>query len=99
MLLKIAIPFVDGCRLGHLGEARQFALVEVNPQNRTVARTQVIEAPPHQPGSFPRWLREQNVRVLIAADIGQRALDNLNHHGVDVRLGQPGAPAESLVTA
>jgi ATP-binding protein involved in chromosome partitioning len=98
MLLKIAIPVVDGRLLGHLGEARQFALVEVNPQTRTVVRSQVIEAPPHEPGSFPRWLREQGVQVAIAADIGQRALDNLNHHDIEVRIGRAGASAKSLVT-
>ena len=97
--MTIAISVGAEQRLAHLGEARQFALVEVNPQNRAVVRSQVIAAPPHEPGSFPRWLREQGVQALIAAGIGQRALDNLNHYDIEVRIGQPGASAEALAAA
>lgn len=95
----IAISIVEGQRLAHLGEARQFALVEVDPENHTTIYSQVIAAPPHEPGSFPHWLREQGVRVIIAAGIGQRALDNLNYHGIEVRKGQLGASVESLAAA
>jgi ATP-binding protein involved in chromosome partitioning len=73
--------------------------VEVDPENRATIRSQVVEAPPHEPGSFPRWLRQQNAQVLITAGIGQRALDNLNHHSIEVRIGQPGASVKSLVAA
>ena len=97
--MTIAISVSENQRLGHLGEARWFARVEVSPQDRTVIRSQVVEGPPHEPGSFPRWLREQNVQALITAGIGQRALDNLTHHGVEVRIGQAGAPVESVVAA
>ena len=97
--VTIAIPIIDGQRLGHLGEARRFVLVAVEPKNRGVIRSQVVEAPSHEPGSFPRWLREQGVRVVIAAGIGQRALDNLTHYGIEVRIGQAGAPVEALVAA
>jgi ATP-binding protein involved in chromosome partitioning len=97
--VTVAISIVEGQRLGHLGEARHFVLVEVEPRNRAVIRSQVVAAPSHEPGSFPRWLREQGAQVMITAGLGQRALDNLNHHGVEVRVGQPGVPAESLVAA
>ncbi len=97
--LKIAIPIVDGRLYGHFGDSRHFALVEAHLQSRAIIRTQTVEAPPHKPGSFPHWLREQGVQVLIAAGIGQRALDNLTHHGIEVRIGQAGAPVESLVAA
>jgi predicted Fe-Mo cluster-binding NifX family protein len=101
MLLKIAIPVVDGRVAGHLGEATQFALVEADRQSRIVLRTQIVAAPPHEPGSFPRWLREQGVQVLIVGHkgIGQRALDNLVYHGIEVRASRPGTPVEPLVAA
>jgi predicted Fe-Mo cluster-binding NifX family protein len=80
-----------------LGEARQFALLEVDSQSRAILRSQVVKAPPHASGSFPGWLLERDVQVAIVAGIGQRALDNLNHHGIEVRIGESGATAESLV--
>jgi predicted Fe-Mo cluster-binding NifX family protein len=101
MNLKIAIPVVDGRLLGHFGESKHFALVETDRQNRIIICTQIIEAPPHEPGSFPRWLREQGAQVLVVArnGIGQRALDNLVHHKIEVRAGRPIAPIEALVVA
>jgi ATP-binding protein involved in chromosome partitioning len=97
--VTIAIPIIDGQEVGHLGEAQRFALVETDPSGCAIVRSRVVEAPPHEPGSFPRWLREQGVQMVIAAGIGQRALDNLSHHGIEVRIAQPGAQAESLVVA
>jgi len=101
MFLKIAIPVVDGRLLGHFGESKHFALVEADRQSRVIVCTQIVEAPPHEPGSFPRWLRERGVHVLIVGrnGIGQRALDNLVHHGFEVRAGRSGTPAEALVVA
>ena len=94
--MTIALSTVDGQRLGHLGETRQFALTDVDPSRQTIIRSGVIAAPSHAPGSFPGWLREHNVKVLITAGIGPRALDNLDYHGIETRIGPPGALAESL---
>jgi predicted Fe-Mo cluster-binding NifX family protein len=35
--------------------------------------------------------------VVIVAGIGQRALDNLVYHGVEVQVGPSGAPVTELV--
>jgi predicted Fe-Mo cluster-binding NifX family protein len=101
MNLKIAIPVIDGRLLGHFGESKQFTLVEADRHSRVIVCTQIVEAPPHEPGSFPRWLREQGVQVLIVGrnGIGQRALDNLVHHGIEVRAGRPSTRIEALVVA
>lgn len=99
MNLKIAIPAADGRLIGHLGETKQFALVEADRQNRVIVRAQIVAAPPHEPGSFPRWLREQGVQMIIVSNIGQRALDNLNHHGIEVCAGQAGTPVDALAAA
>ena len=101
MMLKIAIPVVDGSLLDHLGQTKQFALVKADQQSRVMVRRQIVPAPPHEPGLFPRWLREQGVQVLIVGHkgIGQRALDNLLHYGIEVRTGQPGVPVDALVVA
>ena len=97
MLLKIAIPVVEGRLSAHFGEARQFALAEADLSGRKIPRTRVVAAPPHEPGSFPRWLREQGVQVIVVGSIGQRALDNLLHHDIEVRTGRPGMAVEILL--
>jgi len=99
MNLKIAMPVVDGRLLEHFGEATHFEFVEANRQSRAIGGSQTVEAPPHEPGSFPAWLREQGVQVLIVGrnGIGQRALDNLVHHGIEVCTGRSGESVPALV--
>lgn len=37
--------------------------------------------------------------MVIVADIGQHALDNLNYHSIEVRTGQAGTLVDVLVDA
>lgn len=97
--MKIAIPIENGHLHEHFGGCREFALVEADPEQKTILRTEVIPAPEHQPGLFPRWLREQGVQVVIAGGIGRRALANFAHHGITVRAGVGAMSVEELVSA
>lgn len=97
--MKIAIPTENDCLHGHFGGCRHFSLVEVDLVEKTVIKSETVPAPEHQPGAFPRWLREQGVEVVIAGGIGHRALANFAHHGITVRAGLPKATVEELVHA
>jgi predicted Fe-Mo cluster-binding NifX family protein len=97
--MKIAIPVENGRLNSHFGGSRHFALIEVDPSTKATLRTETLPAPEHQPGAFPRWLREQNVQVVIAGGIGQRALAIFAQNGIQVLAGQPDAPVEALVAA
>jgi predicted Fe-Mo cluster-binding NifX family protein len=97
--IRIAIPVANGRLNGHFGGSREFALVEIDPDQKAALRTDVLPAPKHEPGGFPRWLNEQGVTVVIAGGIGKRALDNFAHHGITVRAGSPNATVEQLVVA
>ena len=101
MLLKIAIPIVEGRLSGHFGGTKFFAVLEADRKTRAVVRMQTIAAPPHEPGSIPRWLRGQGVQILIVGEngIGRRALDYLLHHAIEVLAGRSGAAVESLIAA
>lgn len=96
--MKIAIPYEDGRLNGHFGGCREFALVEIDPDKKAILRTDVVPAPEHQPGLFPRWLRQQGVTVVIVGGIGRRALDIFAEEGIEVRAGNPGASVDELVT-
>lgn len=97
--MKIAIPVENGRLHYHFGGCREFALVDVDAQNKSALHTEIVSAPEHQPGLFPRWLREQGVRAVIAGGIGHRALANFAHHGITVVAGPPNSEVEPLVTA
>jgi predicted Fe-Mo cluster-binding NifX family protein len=98
-IIRLAIPVADGRLHGHFGGCPEFALVDADPQQRTVLSTTIVPAPPHQPGLLPRWLREQGVNAVIAGGIGRRALDLFAQHGITVRAGQPGTRLEVLAAA
>jgi predicted Fe-Mo cluster-binding NifX family protein len=97
--MKIAIPHENGRLHGHFGGCREFAVVQVDAEKRVTLNTDVLPAPEHKPGAFPRWLREQGVEVVIAGGIGHRALANFAHHGITVRAGAADASVEQLVAA
>jgi len=97
--MKIAIPVENGRLNPHFGGSHQFALIEVDENTKTVLRSETMPAPEHQPGLFPRWLREQGVHVVIAGGIGQRALAIFAQQCIKVVAGQPDVPLETLIAA
>ena len=97
--MKIAVPVVDGRLHGHFGGARQFAIVEVDQPKRLTLRTSLLDAPPHQPGLFPRWLSTKGVQVVIVGGIGQRAIDILAQEGIQVTTGIPETPLDLIISA
>lgn len=97
--MKIALPTEDGHLHEHFGGCRHFALMEVNAETKETLRTEMVSAPEHQPGLFPRWLRAQGVEVVIVGGVGRRALANFAQHGVSVRAGLAGESVEAQVTA
>jgi predicted Fe-Mo cluster-binding NifX family protein len=97
--MKIAIPVENGRLHSHFGGCRDFALVEVDADQKLALRTEIVSAPEHRPGLFPRWLRELGVQVVIAGGIGGRALAHFAEHGISVRAGVDHSAVEPLIAA
>ncbi len=98
-MITIAIPTIEGRLHGHFGGCREFTLVQADLEQRKIATIRPVTPPPHAPGLFPRWLREQGANVIIVGGIGRRALDLFAQQGIEVRAGMTDAPVEQLVTA
>ncbi len=97
--MKIAIPLAAGRLSMHFGHCEQFAILEVDEQNRTVTNTTLHEPPAHEPGSLPRWLHEQGANVIIAGGMGQRAQQLFAQNGITVVVGAAAEAPEQLVAA
>ena len=97
--MTIAIPTTEGRLHEHFGGCTQFTLVQTDHAQRKILGIRTLAAPPHAPGLFPRWLREQGANVVIAGGIGRRALDLFAQQGITVRAGQSGATVEELANA
>ncbi len=93
----IAIPVVDGRLCLHFGHSEQFALLDVNTVERTILNFRQAAPPAHEPGVLPQWLHEQGVNLVIAGGMGGRAQAILAQQGIEVIIGAPAEPPESLV--
>ena len=69
--LRIAIPTVSGSLCQHFGHCEQFALLDVDAENKTILKTTMVTPPPHEPGLLPTWLHEQGAHVIIASGMGE----------------------------
>ena len=90
----IAIPVSGGKLSSHFGHCDQFAFIET--YEGKIASTEMKTPPPHEPGALPRWLHNQGADVMIAGGIGEQAQQILRENGIDVIIGAPMDPPESL---
>ncbi len=97
--MKIAIPLASGKLCMHFGHCEQFALLDVDTENKTITAKQLADPPAHEPGLLPRWLGEQGVNLIIACGMGQRAQQLFQQQGIDVAIGAPAESPEKLAEA
>jgi len=90
--MRIAIPMTDGQLAEHFGHCEEFALVDVDPDTKEITASAEVEAPEHQPGILPLWLKERGVNLVIAGGMGSRAHSLFAAASIQVLTG---APAES----
>ena len=93
--MKFAIPLARGLLCAHFGHSENFAVVETDEGQ--IKSKELLAPPPHEPGVLPRWLDELGVDVVIAGGMGRRALDLFDQKGIQVAVGAPSAPPETLV--
>lgn len=97
--MRIAIPVVQGRLSAHFGHSEQFAILEADEQGKDTFKKSMHEAPPHEPGLLPRWLRELGAEVIIAGGMGQRAQQLFAQNGITVVVGAPADTPERLAAA
>lgn len=97
--MKIAIPTVDGVLCAHFGHCQQFAVLDVDPDTKTINSTALLTPPPHEPGVLPAWLGQMGCDLIIAGGMGGRALELFKSNGVDVIIGAPTGKPDEIVLA
>ncbi|MBN2787212.1 MAG: ATPase [Paludibacteraceae bacterium] len=91
-----AIPIESGVLCSHFGHCSLFSIIHI--ENNKVAATKFLVPPVHEPGVLPNWLAEQGVTEVIAAGIGQSAINLLNKKNIHVTIGAPLKSPQELVT-
>ncbi len=93
--MKIAIPMLNGQITAHFGHCEKFAIVETN--DNQVISEEMVTPPIHQPGVYPRFLAEQNVKVIIAGGMGQKAQDLFAQNNIEVYMGVASGTSKEIV--
>ena len=93
---RIAIPVTQGVLSSHFGHCEVFAIFDVDSENKVTGRNDVTP-PPHEPGTFPAWLREQGANIIIAGGMGSRAQNLFNENGIEVIVGAPTIDPEHVL--
>ena len=97
--MRIAIPVSQGKLSLHFGHCDHFAIVDVDSETERISEIRMMAAPSHEPGALPRWLNEQDVKLVIAGGMGSRAQMLFTDSGIDVQIGAPSESAEEVVNA
>jgi len=98
-MMKVAIPMAAGRFSEHFGGAEAFGLFEVDESRQTIVSKTIAQAPPHERGAFPVWLREQGASVILVGGMGPRAVQMFEHFGIQVVAGVTGGDPEAVVQA
>jgi Mrp family chromosome partitioning ATPase/predicted Fe-Mo cluster-binding NifX family protein len=95
--MKVAVPVTNGVLSSHFGHCEQFVLFDVGTDGKTLSGRQVLTPPPHEPGTFPKWLHEQGATVIIAGGMGSRAQSLFGQNGILVVVGVAGGEPDFIV--
>jgi ATP-binding protein involved in chromosome partitioning len=85
--MRIAIPLTKGKLSQHFGHCEQFAIIDVDSDNKTIKSQELVLPPAHEPGVLPRWLAGLYVELVITGGMGQRAQQLFAQSGIDVIVG------------
>lgn len=92
---KIAIPVVQNSLSPHFGICNEFKIYSI--ENRHIIKEDLIDAPPHQPGLFPKLLIDWGVSDVITGGIGLKAIEIFNKHKINVFVGVKSKDTRDLV--
>jgi len=97
--MRIAIPLAQGKLSLHFGHCDQFAIFDIDDSINKVINRKDATPPAHAPGVLPKWLHENNVSVIIAGGMGQRAQQLFAQNDIKVIVGASDGSPEELVSA
>ncbi len=94
---RYAIPISEGKLCLHFGHSENFVFIDYDMDKKEIVNNVIINPPPHEPGILPKWLHEQNVDIIIAGGMGERAQKLFFDGGIHIVSGAPVEQPEKLV--
>ena len=97
--MRIAIPVVQDKLSQHFGHCDRFAFFDIDDNHKKIIKRNDTIPPAHAPGVLPQWLHENNVNIVIAGGMGQRAQQLFAQNDIKVVIGATNGSPEELVSA
>ncbi len=85
MKRTFAIPTMAGKSCAHFGHCQSFAVVQVD--GNEMGEISFLDPPAHQPGTYPRFLADQGVNIVIAGGMGVMAQGLFRDNNIEVHMG------------
>ncbi len=92
---KIAIPIAGGRLSLSFGKATEFAIFHI--QNQQIIKKEILHSPSHGRDVLPDWLHDLGVSVIIAGNMGSKAMENFEAKGTTVITGSTNVSPDELV--
>ncbi len=92
---KIAIPTTNNALSQHFGHCEKFAIYDV--VENQITKEEFVTPPPHEPGTFPKFLREMGCTTIIAGGMGVRAQNLFADNNIEVIVGLQSDNLKGLV--
>jgi predicted Fe-Mo cluster-binding NifX family protein len=96
--MRIAMPLTKGKLSQHFGHCEQFAIIDIDSDNKTIKSQELVLPPAHEPGVLPRWLAGLHVELIIAGGMGRRAQQLFAENHIDVLVGAPDNEPQELIS-
>ena len=89
--MKVAVPTRGNIVDSHFGHCEAYTIFSVD-ENKKIISTEVLPSPQGCgcKSNIAATLREKEVSVMLAGNMGDGALNVLNHHGISVYRGCSG---------
>ena len=97
MKKTIAVPVTGGLLSAHFGHCEIFYFAEIEDGKILSERMQT--PPEHEPGLYPRWVKEQGAILVIGGGMGQKARNLFDEQGVEYIVGGPQWEPRKVVEA
>ena len=89
LVKRISFPTSDKVTVDeHFGHCKEFVVYTI--EENEVKEVKYVTPPEHTPGSYPRFLGEQGVDVIVTGGMGAMAVNLFKQQDIDVVLGAKG---------
>lgn len=94
-ILRIGFPTNDEVTIEeHFGHCEKFVVYSI--KDREIVEKEVLIAPEHAPGAYPKFIADNKIEVIITGGLGKKAIDLIKANGGEIILGASGNIKDAL---